>query len=342
MLNRTRWSRLLPYLAGGVVVYVAGVALSSIATTGGWSGLDAWIGALALGTAAEALIAWVCLGLQVSRLGRGVAQTVIGAAACAVPLIRVPAAGYHGRALFFAGSVAVAGLVLGLQGVVLTLSGWRAHPAPVGESEPQAAGAGSEPQAADAETEPGGAAAGPHDLDVAARPARITLAAIFSLLAAAGLALLGLAVLVGLSATPDDPQPVGPLVVQGVCGAVLLLVGALGAVGFARLRGWLQGSTLNVLRPAGHRSADLAAVQSAELVSRNAVPVLVLSGQGDLRRFPLRQWGTSKLLPPAALAGLADALAANPRGAELAATVDGLRELAQASTGHQPAAPSHP
>jgi hypothetical protein len=68
----------------------------------------------------------------------------------------------------------------------------------------------------------------------------------------------------------------------------------------------------------------------------------VLSGQGDLRRFPLRQWGTSKLLPPAALAGLADALAANPRGAELAATVDGLRELAQASTGHQPAAPSHP
>jgi hypothetical protein len=333
MPNRTRWSRLLPYLAVGVVLYVAGVALIPVATTGGWSGLDAWIGALALGTAAEALIAWVCLGLQVSRLGRGVAQTVIGAAACAVPLIRVPAAGYHGRALFFAGSVAVAGLVLGLQGVVLAVSGWRGRPAPASESEPQSAGA---------EAETVGPAAGPHDLDVAARSARITLAAIFSLLAAAGLALLGLAVLVGLSATPDDPQPVGPLVVQGVCGAVLLLVGALGAVGFARLRGWLEGSTLNVLRPAGHRSADLAAVQSAELVSRNAVPVLVLSGQGDLRRFPLRQWGTSKLLPPAALAGLADALAANPRGAELAATVNGLRELVQASTGHQSAAPSLP
>ncbi|HEY1917963.1 MAG TPA: hypothetical protein VGH27_20515 [Streptosporangiaceae bacterium] len=320
MLYRTRWWHLLPYVVGGAAVYAAAALLSGVAATGGWEGPDAWVGALGLSTAVEALIAWVCLGLTASRLGRGVAQTVMGAAACTAPLLHVPVNGYQGRAEFFVGSVVFAGLLLGVQGVLLTISGWQIRPAALRKIASELPVAHQ-----------------PYDLEVAALSTRVALAAVFSLMAMAGLGLAGLAVFAGLSSTADDPSPVGSAVVLGICGAVLLVLGAVAALGFARLRGWLEGTTLNVVRPAGHRWADLAAVTTAEVSQpENGSPVLILSGQGNLRRFPLRGFGTGQLLlPPGALVRLAGALAANPSHADIAPAVTDLEVLADASVGHK-------
>jgi hypothetical protein len=297
---------------------------------------EALAGAVAACTAVEALVAWACRWLKAGMLWRGLVQIAIGVAAIVPALAGVPPDGDHGLTLFWAQILFFTGFLLALYGVRLTVAGWPVRPSalarlPAGLSQ-------AERQAEAAQAASGGAApAGRHDLSVAAGSLRIVLAVIMSLLALVGLGTVVITVLIGLTSSASNPQPPGPIAALGVAAFVLLIVSLAGAVFLFGMRCWLDGTTLHLVRPAGVKTADLAAVTGARLRRLAGVrfPRLELTGAGNLHSFYLAQWRGNRLLPPGELILLADALAANPRAAELSGVIGGLRELASLSVGHQ-------
>lgn len=335
---RLAWRRCPPWLARLIVAGLAYAVLAALsgpaARSPGWLKILAGLGAftVALGFLAASTGAWSRWPAKPVWMGLG--QLVLGAAALAGALIGVPAGGYHGRPLFWAWSVGMGGLITVLYGAAAVIYGWTSRPAATARAaareDDELSAAADRALAVDEQTRDA-SPAGRRDLAVAGpRPSRIGLAVLMVMFAVAGLALAVLSVLVPVASTPADPQPALPYVLLGLIGAALLVQSAMVALWLVRMRGWLDDTTLTVLRPTGHRSADLATVSQALLRQPwlGFTPVLTLSGGGNLRRLPLRQWGSGKPLPADDLVLLAAALTANPLRSQFVPTIVGLRDLA--------------